>query len=214
VNLLIVILHQSCEAVLNCILQFQEPIATGKGPNTLLGDKSQPISIAPQENTERTDMMSDEHKPPVKPTHLPLNLNRDYQNNTVDGSLIFTNSNATIVGGGREMPPLHIKTKPIVDDYEITGVTLGLGINGKVVECTNKKTGAKYALKVLRDNVKARREVELHWRASGCKHIVCIRDVYQNNYKGQSSLLVIMEWLVLQRYSFYKLIPCYPEGIN
>ena len=133
-------------------------------------------------------------KPPIKPTHLPLNLNRDHQNNTLDGSLIFTNTNATIVGGGREMPPLLIKTKPISEDYEISGVTLGLGINGKVVECTNKISGYKHALKVLRDNTKARREVELHWRASGCKHIVSIHDVYQNNYKGQASLLVIMEW--------------------
>ena len=29
---------------------------------------------------------------------------------------------------------------------------LGLGINGKVVECTNKASGGKYALKVLKDN--------------------------------------------------------------
>jgi hypothetical protein len=134
-------------------------------------------------------------KPPVKPTHLALNLNRDHQNNPViESSLIFTNPNATIVGGGRLMPPLLIKTNPISDDYNISNVTLGLGINGKVVECTNKVNGQKYALKVLRDNTKARREVELHWRASGCKHIVCIRDVYQNTYKGVPSLLVIMEW--------------------
>lgn len=101
------------------------------------------------------------------------------------------------------MPPLHIKTKPVGEDYEITGITLGLGINGKVVECTSKKTGAKYALKVLRDNVKARREVELHWRASGCKHIVSIRDVYLNNYKGQSSLLVIMEWYIEKTFEIF-----------
>jgi serine/threonine protein kinase len=136
-------------------------------------------------------------KPPVKPTHLPLNIMRDHQNNAPapqdNGSLIFTNANALIIGGGREMPPLLIKTTPITEDYDISGVTLGLGINGKVVECTKKVTGVKYALKVLRDNVKARREVELHWRSSGCKNIVSIIDVYQNVYKGTASLLVVME---------------------
>ena len=40
------------------------------------------------------------------------------------------------------------KTTPITDDYEISNTVLGLGINGKVVQCTNRKTGAKYALKV------------------------------------------------------------------
>lgn len=92
------------------------------------------------------------------------------------------------------MPPLNIKTNSIFDDYDISGVTLGLGINGKVVECTNKHNGNKYALKVLRDNQKARREVELHWRASDCKNIVSIIDVYENTYKGVPSLLVVMEW--------------------
>ena len=40
------------------------------------------------------------------------------------------------------------KTTPLVDDYEISNTVLGLGINGKVVECTNRKTNQKYALKV------------------------------------------------------------------
>ncbi|KAH9382225.1 hypothetical protein HPB48_021323 [Haemaphysalis longicornis] len=47
---------------------------------------------------------------------------------------------------------------------------------------------------VLRDNVKARREVDLHWRASNCKHIVNIADVYENVYGGNRCLLVVMEW--------------------
>ncbi|XP_021966576.1 MAP kinase-activated protein kinase 2 isoform X2 [Folsomia candida] len=103
------------------------------------------------------------------------------------------------------MTPLVLKTTPISDDFNISGVTLGVGINGKVVECTRKEAmlpgpgqsvgagGSKYALKVLRDNAKARREVELHWRASTCKHIVSVKDVYQNNYKGTPCLLVVME---------------------
>lgn len=85
------------------------------------------------------------------------------------------------------------KTTPITDDYEISNTVLGLGINGKVVQCTNRKTGAKYALKVLHDNAKARREVELHWRASGCRNIVNIIDVYENSYSGNRCLLVVME---------------------
>lgn len=40
------------------------------------------------------------------------------------------------------------KLTPISDDYEISNHVLGLGINGKVVQCFDKKTRAKYALKV------------------------------------------------------------------
>ena len=40
------------------------------------------------------------------------------------------------------------KTTPILDDYKISSKVLGLGINGKVVECYNKKDNTKYALKV------------------------------------------------------------------
>lgn len=42
--------------------------------------------------------------------------------------------------------------------------------------------------------MKARREVELHWRASNCKHIVQVKDVYENTYGGNKCLLVVMEW--------------------
>ena len=50
---------------------------------------------------------------------------------------------------------------------------------------------------VLRDSPKARREVELHWRSNGCKHIVNIVDVYENQYGGNKCLLIVMEWLVI-----------------
>jgi mitogen-activated protein kinase-activated protein kinase 2 len=40
------------------------------------------------------------------------------------------------------------KTTPITDDYEISNTVLGLGINGKVVQCYSKKTREKHALKV------------------------------------------------------------------
>lgn len=42
------------------------------------------------------------------------------------------------------------KQAPITQDYEITHTVLGLGINGKVVECYSKATREKYALKVCR----------------------------------------------------------------
>nr|XP_023404126.1 MAP kinase-activated protein kinase 2 isoform X5 [Loxodonta africana] len=41
----------------------------------------------------------------------------------------------------------------------------------------------------------ARREVELHWRASQCPHIVRIVDVYENLYAGRKCLLIVMECL-------------------
>lgn len=114
------------------------------------------------------------------------------------------------------------KSTPITDDYEISSRILGLGLNGKVVQCIHRRTSDKFALKVgffywffgirlkmfpcwifwgfcrgflkvLHDNPKSRREVELHWRASGCRHIVAIRDVYENTYAGANCLLVVMD---------------------
>lgn len=46
--------------------------------------------------------------------------------------------------------PFETKKTPITDNYTITKSVLGVGINGKVVECVEKKTGNKYALKVSR----------------------------------------------------------------
>lgn len=44
---------------------------------------------------------------------------------------------------------LQPKKNPISQDYRVTGSVLGLGINGKVVECFSHKTGEKFALKVI-----------------------------------------------------------------
>lgn len=87
---------------------------------------------------------------------------------------------------------LVVKSLPISEDYKISTNVLGLGINGKVVECFDQAS-QKCALKVLKDNAKSRREIDLHWRASGCRHIVNIKDVYENTYNGQKCLLVVME---------------------
>ncbi|NWI99864.1 MAPK3 kinase, partial [Crypturellus undulatus] len=46
---------------------------------------------------------------------------------------------------------------------------------------------------LLYDNPKARQEVEYHWRASGCPHIVHVLDVYENIHHGKRCLLIIME---------------------
>ncbi|XP_061074659.1 MAP kinase-activated protein kinase 2 isoform X2 [Conger conger] len=90
-------------------------------------------------------------------------------------------------------PSLQIKKNAITDDYKVTSQVLGLGINGKVLEIFQKKDQQKYALKMLQDCAKARREVELHWRASPCGHIVRIVDVYENLYQSRKCLLIVME---------------------
>lgn len=43
---------------------------------------------------------------------------------------------------------IHVDKSVISDDYKITDKVLGLGINGKVLECYHRKTWNKYALKV------------------------------------------------------------------
>ncbi|XP_032822595.2 MAP kinase-activated protein kinase 2-like [Petromyzon marinus] len=88
---------------------------------------------------------------------------------------------------------LQPRKNAVTDDFRITGQVLGLGINGKVVECYNKKTAEKFALKLLQDCPKARREVDLHWRASTCPHVVRIVDVYENLHQGKRCLLIVME---------------------
>ncbi|BES91207.1 Map kinase-activated protein kinase [Nesidiocoris tenuis] len=121
----------------------------------------------------------------------------DVDNDLVDGAI---DSSAAEVEGMESVgfrtygeTIAYAKTHPISDEYVISKTVLGLGINGKVVQCHHKKTGELYALKVLQDSVKARREVELHWRVSGFKHIVSIIDVFLNTYAGKKCLLVIME---------------------
>ena len=128
--------------------------------------------------------------------------------NTSEGLKNVTKFLVSLVGQPREQ--VTYKTNPIKEDYKISTNVLGLGISGqviqqssfvyeillfllKVLECFDQN-GQKFALKVLKDNAKSRREISLHWRASGCKHIVNIKDVYENTYNGQKCLLVVMEW--------------------
>lgn len=51
-------------------------------------------------------------------------------------------------------------------------------------------------MQILKDNPKARREINLHWQASTCPQIVPIIDVYENVIDNQRCLLVVMEWCV------------------
>ena len=50
--------------------------------------------------------------------------------------------------GDSQSRNLSPKKNPITDEYRISNTVLGLGINGKVVECISKTTGVKFALKV------------------------------------------------------------------
>ena len=51
--------------------------------------------------------------------------------------------------GDAQSRVIETKRYPINQDYVISTRVLGLGINGKVVECTSKPTGEKCALKVI-----------------------------------------------------------------
>ncbi|KAM9325804.1 MAP kinase-activated protein kinase 3 [Gastrophryne carolinensis] len=108
--------------------------------------------------------------------------------------------NANVLDTASECPPtpaqpakLEIKRHAITDDYKVSKQVLGLGINGKVLECYRRDSGQKCALKILYDSPKARREVEHHTRASGGPHIVSVLDVYENIHRGKRCLLIVME---------------------
>lgn len=62
--------------------------------------------------------------------------------------------------------PLMPKKHPITNDYTISARSLGVGVNGKVLECVNKKTGEKRALKVTTGSV-----------VVGCVEALCMSTV-------------------------------------
>eukprot|EP00800_Vazella_pourtalesii_P011551 TRINITY_DN2780_c0_g1_i1.p1 TRINITY_DN2780_c0_g1~~TRINITY_DN2780_c0_g1_i1.p1 ORF type:complete len:365 (-),score=13.98 TRINITY_DN2780_c0_g1_i1:218-1312(-) len=91
---------------------------------------------------------------------------------------------------------LHVlipKRTVITDEYDVKKNVLGVGINGKVYECIQKRTKIKCALKIIKDSQKARREVEIHNRVCEQPNIVKIFDVFENNFNGVRSLVVVME---------------------
>ncbi|KAI6188549.1 Non-specific serine/threonine protein kinase [Aphelenchoides besseyi] len=85
------------------------------------------------------------------------------------------------------------KNHSIKNDYRVGTTVLGIGVNGKVVECEKIATGEIFALKILRDCPKARREIEIHTLACGHPNIVTIFDVYENQYNGMACLFIVME---------------------
>jgi mitogen-activated protein kinase-activated protein kinase 5 len=92
------------------------------------------------------------------------------------------------------------KSQPFSDDYDIQWQrNLGSGISGPVRLCTHRESGKQYALKVLLDRPKARKEVTLHWLCSGSEYIVRAIDVYVNEIQlpgdsvAKKRILLVME---------------------
>ncbi|CAI2341263.1 unnamed protein product [Caenorhabditis sp. 36 PRJEB53466] len=83
----------------------------------------------------------------------------------------------------------------ITEDYTISAEIIGIGESGKVMACYKKDSGEKFALKVLRDSQKARREVELHWLTSSHENVVTILDIYENTFDNVKCLLMVVEFL-------------------
>ena len=93
-----------------------------------------------------------------------------------------------------------IKSHSVYNDYEIRwNDKLGSGVSGPVRVCIHKESGQEFALKILLDKEKSRKEVGLHWRCSASDYIVRIVDVFANNIKlpnesiPKARLLVVME---------------------
>lgn len=85
-----------------------------------------------------------------------MHQNQEEQSvNPVSGHL---NDSKSLCSGLTDHPPptyckLEFRRNAVTDDYKITAQVLGLGINGKVLECYSKETGEKCALKVRVNNV-------------------------------------------------------------
>lgn len=89
--------------------------------------------------------------------------------------------------------PYH--THPITEDYHVSHEIIGIGESGKVMACYNKDTNEKYALKVLRDGPKARREIGLHYLTNAHENVVTIIDIYENTFDNVKCLLMVVEFL-------------------
>jgi len=80
------------------------------------------------------------------------------------------------------------------DNDEFLKLSLSKPINNEYYTLCRLKKAEFVCMQILRDVPKARREVELHCRASTCEHIVQILDVYENMFNGYKCLLIVMEW--------------------
>uniref|UniRef100_A0A0N5A1B9 non-specific serine/threonine protein kinase n=1 Tax=Parastrongyloides trichosuri TaxID=131310 RepID=A0A0N5A1B9_PARTI len=89
--------------------------------------------------------------------------------------------------------PYH--THNILDDYKISDEIIGIGESGKVMACYRKSDDKKFALKVLRDSPKARREVGIHYLTHQHENIVTIIDIYENTFHDVKCLLLVVEFM-------------------
>ncbi|KAF7639370.1 Protein kinase domain-containing protein [Meloidogyne graminicola] len=74
--------------------------------------------------------------------------------------------------------------RPLTDLYKISHEA-----------CYHKKSGEKFALKVLRDSARSQREISLHWLASRQRNVVSITDIFKNTFDGLNCLLVVVEFM-------------------
>lgn len=91
-------------------------------------------------------------------------------------------------------------THAIQLDYDIEWLkSLGSGVSGPVRLCRNKASRQQYALKILLDRPKARKEATLHRLCSGSNHIVKVVDAYVNDITlpgecaAKKRILLVME---------------------
>ncbi|CAF4458733.1 unnamed protein product [Rotaria sp. Silwood2] len=90
--------------------------------------------------------------------------------------------------------PFPTRRNDFTDDYDILPGVLGRGVSGKVYKCQHRQTGQKCALKILKDSNRARQEVILHKKAcENCQYIVKVLDVYENMFRSNRCLLIVME---------------------
>lgn len=91
---------------------------------------------------------------------------------------------------------LHPKKISIHDEYFVTDQVLGKGANRPVVLCINKKTNVKYALKVIEDSPRSRREISTHWNASlNNEYIVKVADLYECTRSRKKYFLIVLEYM-------------------
>ena len=95
---------------------------------------------------------------------------------------------------------INIKTTNLEDDYRLFWRDrIGFGANGSVYSCVCKRTWKNYAVKVIQDKPRARREIEMQMACQSSKYVVPIIDVYSNSCdklnknKRNKYIFIVME---------------------
>ncbi|KAI6657892.1 MK-5 type 3 [Oopsacas minuta] len=98
------------------------------------------------------------------------------------------------------MDSIEIKTTKLEDYYRIFwSDKIGSGANGNVYSCLCKKTWKNYAVKIIPDRPRARREIEMQMACQSSRYVVPIFDVYSNSCeklnknKRNKYIFIIME---------------------